>query len=133
MPHLGFLTNLLHGVVEEVGPDRALVRLDTGDRCPIDAVGREAGQAVDISLRPEAVAIRASEGDVSAPDIDAVVEQVAYLGNAVQYLIRTRGGLGMTVLSAKTGPRLIAEQGVALSWSPAEALVLGDRPASMEE
>ncbi len=126
-------TNLLHGTVEEVGPDTATVRLDSGDQCRIGGVGRAAGQAVDISLRPEAVAIRASDGPVSPPDIDAVVEQVAYMGNAVQYLIRTRGGLGMTILSPKTGPRLIPDQGVALSWSPAEALVLGDRPASMEE
>jgi spermidine/putrescine transport system ATP-binding protein len=126
-------TNLLHGTVEEVGPDGATVRLDSGDRCRVSGVGREAGQSVDLSLRPEAIAVRAIDGDGPAPDIEAVVEQVAYLGNAVQYVIRTRGGLGMTILSAKTGPRLIAEQGVALSWSPAEALVLGDRPASMEE
>jgi spermidine/putrescine transport system ATP-binding protein len=126
-------TNLLHGTVEEVGRDTATVRLDSGDSCRIGGIGREAGQAVDISLRPEAIAVRAIDGDVPAPDIGAVVEQVAYLGNAVQYLIRTRGGLGMTILSPKTGPRLVPEQGVALSWSPPEALVLGDRPSSMEE
>jgi hypothetical protein len=66
-------------------------------------------------------------------EMGATVEQVAYLGNAVQYQVRTAGGLGLTILSPKTGPRLIPEQSVGLSWSPTEALVLGDRPASMEE
>ena len=75
------------------------------------------------------------DGDVSTTDAEmgATVEQVAYLGSAVQYLVRTKGGLGMTILSPKTGPRLVPEQRVSLTWSPAEALVLGDRPASMEE
>ena len=128
-------TNLLHGTVEEVSAESATVRLDSGDRCRIGGVGRAAGQAVDLSLRPEAVAIRALDGDVSTRDAElgATVEQVAYLGNAVQYLVRTKGGLGMTILAPKTGPRLVPEQGVALTWSPAEALVLGDRPASTEE
>jgi spermidine/putrescine transport system ATP-binding protein len=126
-------TNLLHGTVEAVGPDSATVRLDSGDRCLIGGTGREAGQAVDLSLRPEAVAIRASDGNVLASEVSATVEQVAYLGNAVQYQVRTIGGLGLTILSPKTGPRLIPEQSVGLSWSPTEALVLGDRPASMEE
>jgi spermidine/putrescine transport system ATP-binding protein len=126
-------TNLLHGTVEEVGPEAATVRLDSGDRCRIGSVGRAAGQAVDLSLRPEAVAIRPADGNVSTTDMGATVEQVAYLGNAVQYLVRTAGGLGMTVLSPKAGPRLVPQQGVALTWSPGEALVLGDRPAGMEE
>ena len=100
-------TNLLHGTVEEVGPDVATVRLDSGDRCRIGGTGREAGQAVDLSLRPESVTIRANDGAVAATDMGATVEQVAYLGNAVQYQVRTAGGLGLTILSPKTGPRLI--------------------------
>jgi spermidine/putrescine transport system ATP-binding protein len=126
-------TNLLHGTVEEVGLELATVRLDSGDRCRIGGTGREAGQAVDLSLRPEAVTIRANEGSVAETEMGATVEQVAYLGNAVQYQVRTNGGLGLTILAPKTGPRLIPEQSVGLSWSPTEALVLGDRPASMEE
>ena len=126
-------TNLLHGTVEEVGPAAAIVHLDSGDRCRIDPAGRTAGQSVDLSLRPEAVAIRAADGDVPGTETAGTVEQVAYLGSAVQYIVRTTGGLAMTVVAAKAGPRLSPAQGVALSWQPAEALVLGDRPASMEE
>ena len=61
-------TNLLHG------PSRRSVRMaprsgSTRATAPDRPVGREAGQAVDISLRPEAVAIGA--GRRLRPDIDA--------------------------------------------------------------
>jgi spermidine/putrescine transport system ATP-binding protein len=129
-------TNLLHGTVERVEGREATVRLDSGECCLIEAAGRQSGQAVDLSVRPESVAIRARdetwEPTVGQP-LEATVEQVAYLGASIQYQVRTSGGLALTVLAPKTGMRLPVAARVGLSWAPADALVLGDRPAGTEE
>ena len=63
------------------------------------------------------------------------VEQAAYLGTNLSYQVRTAGGLILSVLVPKTGPRLPVGSDVAVSWSPSEALVLGDpvAAASSEE
>jgi spermidine/putrescine transport system ATP-binding protein len=129
-------TNLLHGTVEALAEDAAILRLESGDRCRIGRVGRLPGQTVDLSLRPEAIQVQAStrsiRGDADG-QLDATIEQVAYLGSAVQYQVRTDGGLAMSVLASKIGSRFAPGDAVELLWSPSEALVLGDRPAVTEE
>ena len=148
-------TNLLRGVVEARDSSSAVVLLSSGDRCRADARDRGAGETIDLSLRPEAIRIghgngRGDPGWTSDPDqnghperngdplngpldrLAATVEQVAYLGAAVQYQVRTGGGLTMSVLAAKNGTRFARGDEVELAWSPAEALVL-DRAAGTEE
>ena len=132
-------TNLLNGTVEALEPDVAIVRLGSGDRCRIAATGRRPGQAIRLSLRPEAIAIEPG-GDrrdgVDRPDdgrLRARVEQMAYLGSAVQYHVRTDGGLALSVLTGKSGSRYASGDSVELSWVPAEALVLADRSDELEE
>ena len=127
-------TNLVGGAVETVAADGAIVRLDSGDRCVIAPDGRREGQAVQLSIRPEAIGIARANG--SAPDprsVRAQVEQVAYLGATVQYHIRTEGGLALSVLAGKAGPRFESGDSVALTWAPTDALVLGDRSAELED
>ena len=127
-------TNLLHGTVEGIEPDAALMRLEGGDLCRVGRAGRAVGQVVDVSVRPEAIAIRASRNGASAePVISATILQSAYLGSAVQYLVRTAGGVPMTVLASKNAERLAVDEAVVLDWAPGDALVLGDRPAGSEE
>jgi spermidine/putrescine transport system ATP-binding protein len=135
-------TNLLHGTVDAIEPGGAVVRLDSGDRCLVRRDGRAVGQEVDISLRPEAIAIRAArDGGVDGGPADAdagsamsaTIAQSAYLGSAVQYQVRTAGGVVLTVLASRHAGRLAAEDAVVLAWSPEDALVLGDRPADLEE
>jgi spermidine/putrescine transport system ATP-binding protein len=134
-------TNLLRGEVVSTEADCAIVRLESGETCPVGRGGRTVGDAVDISLRPEAISLREHEPEVDGggpPDagpwsLFAVIEQAAYLGASVQYQVRTDGGSAMTVLAPKVGARLPIGSPVALSWPPDEALVLGDRPAAMEE
>ena len=65
--------------------------------------------------------------------MSATIQQSAYLGSAVQYLVRTTGGVVLTVLASKNAERLTVEQAVLLDWPPDEALVLGDRPVGLEE
>jgi spermidine/putrescine transport system ATP-binding protein len=127
-------TNLLRGTVEGFEAEAAVLRLEGGDLCRIGRPGRTVGQVVDVSVRPEAIAIRASRNGGSAqPAISATILQSAYLGSAVQYLVRTTGGVPMTVLASKNADRLAVDEAVELDWAPGDALVLGDRPAGPEE
>jgi spermidine/putrescine transport system ATP-binding protein len=133
-------TNLLSGTVESVGPDVAVIRLDSGDMCQVSPAGLLAGQPVQVSVRPESITIDAApagngaaERAADAAALRASVEQVAYLGAAVQYQIRTEGGLALSVLAGKAGHRFESGDRVRLAWLPAEALVIGDRSAEMED
>jgi len=137
-------TNLLHGSVDAVNGREVLVRLASGECCRIQAAGRSIGDPVDLSLRPEAVRIEPGDatGDGNTGDggsgnraatIPGEVEQAAYLGAAIQYLVRTHGGMAMTVLAPKTRGRLGTGTAVVLSWSIADSLVLGDGADVVEE
>jgi spermidine/putrescine transport system ATP-binding protein len=122
-------TNLLAGSVESVDSANgtALVRLSSGDGCLISAGDISIGRSVELSVRPEAVELRPSNGTSYAPaPIPATVEQVAYLGGNVQYIVRTPGGLSITALTPKTAERLPIGGAVNVSWPAGEALILSD-------
>ena len=130
-------TNLLSGTIEGLDDAAATVRLDSGDRCLVAPVGQREGQAVQLSIRPESIVLHHDNngsGDRATDRrLHATVEQVAYLGATVQYHIRTEGGLGLSVLAGKSGPRFESGDSVALAWAPTDALVLGVGSADMEE
>src|SRR5262245_52339319 len=126
-------TNLFAGTVEGMEPGGALIRLDSGDRCVVAANGRQAGQAIQLSVRPEAITIGAPNGSNGPGRLAGDVEQVAYLGAAVQYHVRTPGGLGISVLASKAATRFESGDSVVLAWAPTDALVLGDRSGVVEE
>ena len=92
--------------------------------------GLATGTEVEISVRPEAIALvpRETQGAIRA-----TVEQAAYLGTTISYQLRTAGGLALTVLAPKTGIRLPVGSDVAVTWPPSEALILGAGPARQEE
>jgi spermidine/putrescine transport system ATP-binding protein len=116
-------TNLLRGRIEADGR----VRLTSGEFVPVAHDGMATGTDVEISVRPEAIALvpTAAEGAIAA-----TVEQTAYLGNTISYQLRTVGGVALTVLSPKAGIRIPAGSDVAVTWSPSEALILGAGPAA---
>ncbi len=126
-------TNLLAGTVEAVDGDTVRIRLDSGDHCVAAADGRLAGKSIQLSVRPEAISIGAANGSNGSGHLVAEVEQVAYLGAAVQYQVRTTGGLGLSVLAGKTGARFASGDSVLLAWAPDDALVLGDRSGTVED
>ncbi len=128
-------TNLLAGVVDSIDGACAVIRLATGELGSTAVHELTVGQAVELSLRPEAVVLGVGDGIRSTPlpPIAATVEQVAYLGNTVQYLVRTAGGLSITALAPKTGTRIPVGDVVDVSWSPADALVLGAPDEAREE
>jgi spermidine/putrescine transport system ATP-binding protein len=130
-------TNLLSGTIEGLDGAAATVRLDSGDRCLVAPAGRRAGHAVQLSIRPESIVLHRDGGDggdrAADPRLYATIEQVAYLGATVQYHIRTEGGLGLSVLAGKSGPRFESGDSVSLAWAPTDALVLGDRSGELED
>ncbi|HEY7133308.1 MAG TPA: ABC transporter ATP-binding protein [Candidatus Limnocylindrales bacterium] len=128
-------SNLMSGTVEAVDGPCAVVRLSSGESCLTGADRRSVGEAVELSVRPEAIALQPGHGNGSAAGrgtIPASVEQVAYLGNSVQYFVRTAGGLPITIHAPKTETRVPVGGSVDISWSPGDALVL-DEPARAEE
>jgi spermidine/putrescine transport system ATP-binding protein len=129
-------SNLLTGSVESIDGDRALVRLSSGEAC-VTAAGSDlrVGRSVELSVRPEAVDLRAvnGSGPSSRPgSIPGAVEQVAYLGSNVQYLVRSAGGLSIIAVGSTTGTRIPVGGAVDVSWQPGDALVLADQPALEE-
>jgi spermidine/putrescine transport system ATP-binding protein len=128
-------TNLLRGAVESIDPatGTAFVRLGSGDGCVIAAADAVVGRSVELSVRPEAVELRPSNGTTYSPaPIAATIEQVAYLGGNVQYIVRSAGGLSITALASKAGDRLPVGGAVNVTWSAGDALVLAE-PAAQEE
>ena len=116
-------TNLLTGEVEGDGR----VRLSSGELVRVAHDGLPSGTTIEISIRPEAIGIvpRSTDGALAA-----VVEQAAYLGSTISYRLRTAGGLGLAVLTPKSGLRFPVGSDVAVAWPSSEALVLGRGPAS---
>jgi spermidine/putrescine transport system ATP-binding protein len=118
-------TNLLRGVVES-----GAMRLASGELVAAPVGGLAAGDPVELSVRPECITF-ASAG--AAGSLAACVEQAAYLGTSLSYLVRTPGGLGLSVLVPKGATRMPVGSDVAVAWSPADALVVGRGPASVSE
>jgi spermidine/putrescine transport system ATP-binding protein len=116
-------TNLLRATVGADG--RA--RLESGEAVPLDRNGDAPGSSIEISVRPESIRLLPPAAEDA---IAARVEQAAYLGTTVSYLVRTPGGTGLTVLAPKTGARLPVGSDVAVAWDAADALVLGRGPSA---
>ena len=123
-------TNLLSGSVQAIDTGGAIVRLEGGETCRVAGADLRPGQTVELSIRPESIALQASNGasPTGEAPLRASVEQVAYLGGTVQYQVRTAGGATITVLAPKTGQRHPVGSDVDIVWAPAEALVLGSGP-----
>ncbi len=124
-------TNLLKGRVESIDGSVAVIRLDGGDACRAVVDGLAAGDALEISIRPEAGTI-AGPGAGGPGSIEGRVEQAAYLGATVQYQVRSQGGALISIVTPKTGRRFVAGDDVEIGWSPGDALVVGG-PAPSEE
>jgi spermidine/putrescine transport system ATP-binding protein len=123
-------SNLLPGTIRSVATEGATVVLDSGEECCAGRGDLEAGRRVDVSVRPESINLLPPDA-VGA--IRATVEQVAYLGTAVQYRLRTAGGLSISALTPRTAARIPIGSEVGLGWSPDDALVLAGRPNERQE
>ena len=128
-------TNLLPGTVAGLDGQLATIVLSSGERCAVGRNGLAPGAAVELSIRPEVVHLRAG----GTPDLRAGgtpangasgrlsgrVEQAAYLGATFAYLVRTSGGLQLTVHAPKAEGRLEVGTDVDIEWRAEDALILG--------
>ena len=109
-------TNLLSGTVAALREGESVIRLDSGDACIAGSDGCVPGKSIQFSVRPENIRLERAEATAAgrraaasaAARMPACVDRssrLAYLGSAVQYHIRTDGGLAVSVLASKAGPR----------------------------
>jgi spermidine/putrescine transport system ATP-binding protein len=137
----GFIgtTNLLPGTVEALEGEAAVVRLTTGDRCLVDRAGRVVGQEIELAVRPEAVELRPIDDGVpdSLPQapfaLRGRIEQSAYLGTSINYLVRTAGGLPIAAVVPRSAGRMATGCDVGVQWRIQDALVLAERTRISEE
>jgi len=138
----GFIgtTNILDGEVVSVGEQGAIVRLGTGESCvgPLD--GLAPGRPVELAVRPEAVQLRAApavgdtvDGRVAEGILHGRIDQSAYLGTSISYIVRTDGGQLLSSVCPRTAERLAPGDRVDITWRPADALALAATPEQPQE
>jgi spermidine/putrescine transport system ATP-binding protein len=128
-------TNILTGSVESIDGSVARIRLGADAVCHAVGTGLALGHTVELSVRPEGVELRATNGHAgdNAAGLAGKIEQVAYLGGSIQYWVRTDGGLTITAVTPATGDRHAVGGKVDLMWSPDKALVLAESTQAQEE
>jgi spermidine/putrescine ABC transporter ATP-binding subunit len=113
--------NLLCGIVVERCGEGAYVDLGNGARAQVAHAGAvTVGQAVEIVVRPEDIAVGATAG---VNRLRATLSEVTYLGAATR-LVATFGDQVFTITSNR--PPLPASQGepIEVSWDPAHCSVI---------
>ena len=138
----GFIgtTNLLTGRVETLAGESAVLRLDTGEQLAVNRDGLAIGMPIEVAVRPEAVVLRPVGAAGLPPDvadgtslIEGRVEQAAYLGTSINYLVRTTGGLQVSAAAPRSAGRFPVGSEVAIQWRPDDTLVLPAAPEAAEE
>jgi spermidine/putrescine transport system ATP-binding protein len=129
-------TNLVAGSVATIVDGAAIVELEAGCRCLVDAAGLTAGGGVELAVRPEALELLpvvlsggAAPGAPRAgpPCLRGTVEQSAYLGTSISYHVRTDGGRRIVASVPRGRARLTAGTPVEIRWQQQDALVLPGR------
>jgi spermidine/putrescine transport system ATP-binding protein len=132
-------SNILGGRLERAGDGWALAGLGRGERVLVRGTdGLQAGQEVEIVVRPEKMALHAA-GD-PPPDgqsaLRCTVAEVVYLGTSTSYSVVTDGGAQVSVYrqNAATvpGEEVAAGQVGWLSWPSEHSYVLGTATAKEE-
>ena len=119
--------NKLPGTIEQIGGDRALVRLDTGeliDALPVNV--HTAGERTLVSIRPERVEFKPENLPVGAHTIDAEVLEFIYMGDTFRTRLRVAGSedFVMKCRNTQTQRRLVPGETVKIGWAPQDARAL---------
>ncbi|MGH9064010.1 MAG: ABC transporter ATP-binding protein [Acidimicrobiales bacterium] len=136
----GFIgtSNLLSGRVARVVDGQAVLETGPDERIVVPVVGpapaREpvvAGQVLDLTVRPEKIAMVAGE-EVPSGDgcrVRGRVGDVVYLGSSTQYMVTTSGGASMVVFRQNLGSGADAARPgdeVWLSWRGEHSFLLAE-------
>jgi spermidine/putrescine transport system ATP-binding protein len=116
--------------VLESGPDESLIVPDAA------AAGAATGRPLDITVRPEKIALTAVPPEPGRCAIRGRVREVVYLGTSTQYAVTARdGGELIVFLQNASDSRDVAERDaeVWLSWRPEHTLALATDAAAEPE
>jgi spermidine/putrescine transport system ATP-binding protein len=123
-------SNILAGRITGRDGAAATVATERGIRLVVEARGFAPGARVDVMLRPEGFEISPGGpgGDATRPSLDATVEQVVFVGSALEVRARLEDGTAVTVLHRATrgdaADGLAPGQAVRLAYDPAAAHVM---------
>lgn len=127
-------TNFLAGTVTECGQGKTVVRTELGDlqsSQPCDGVSN--GQAVTVSVRPEA--LKVGTGGPAINRFDATIHDTIYLGEVAQHVVSVKhtgnGTAAKTELRCfELNPKFVARDGAteqAVVWvDPNDVVILKD-------
>ncbi len=137
----GFIgtSNLMSGTVRSL--EGGTARLDTGiDETVIvpdaAAAGARVGEPLEVTVRPEKIALGATAPDAGRCGVRGRVAEVVYLGTSTQYSVATAGGSEMLVFAqnaADSSDLVTRNQDVWLSWRPEHTLPLAPSAVGTED
>lgn len=118
-------SNCLRGKIAEVRGNEAVVELDGGGRI----VGRVSdkssiGDAVELFLRPEALAIHSKTDGAM---IRGTVDSLLFNGASSRILVRSDGGLLVEAADPAAASTVQPGDAVSLSWRPEQARIFARR------
>jgi putative spermidine/putrescine transport system ATP-binding protein len=119
--------NKLIGTVQELGPEKALIKLGTGELIDATPVNITAvGQKTLVSIRPERVEFKPEMMPPGAHMIDAEVIEVIYMGDILRVRLRVAGSDDFVMKMRNTlgQTRLSPEQKIKIGWHPQDARAL---------
>ena len=119
--------NKLHGTVEQLSGDKALVRLMSGELIDATAVKvSEVGQNTLVSIRPERVEFKPEMMPPGAHMIDAEVSEVIYMGDILRAVLRVAGSDNFVMKMRNTlgQTKLSPGQKIKVGWHPQDARAL---------
>jgi spermidine/putrescine ABC transporter ATP-binding subunit len=135
-------SNIIGGRLERQGQGWVLGGLGQGERVLLRAAGGlQAGQQVELVVRPEKMALQPLESPPapSSCALRCTVTEVVYLGTSTTYSVLTDGGVPVVVyrqnVATLGGDEVVPGQVGWLSWRPEHSYVLrgGNTQASEEE
>jgi spermidine/putrescine transport system ATP-binding protein len=136
----GFIgtSNIIDGTVDRTVGGVAVLDLGPDERLLVPDPSLQAGQHVELTVRPEKIVVHA-ESDQPAANMCAMrgtVTEVVYLGTSTNYTVRTSTGGDVVVFQQNaSSATATANQGdrVWVSWSPEHSYLLQDPAGSPSE
>lgn len=116
--------SILAGRVVRCDGAGAIVATEGGLELIVEARGFTPGAQVDVLLRPESLEISRGARDGARPLLDATIEQVVFVGSALEVRARLADGTAVTALHRDT------RGGAASGLGPGQAVRLAYDPAS---
>ncbi|QLJ02727.1 ABC transporter ATP-binding protein [Streptomyces sp. NEAU-sy36] len=130
----GFIgtSNLIGGRLTSVAAGTGVLDLGDGQRVTVPLRGSlAAGEAVELTVRPEKITLTTGPADV-ASRVRGTVREVVYLGTSTSYTVDTSTGAEMTVFQPNDGTACASPSRgdtVWLSWATDHSYLLTTAPA----